>query len=440
MINNYKVKKVNNEEILYIYINLDNEFAKENLKDKKQKLDKIIKEYLKQNKINFKGTKVAIIAGGMLIGTIALKAPNTKKTTVANIDNYVVSLIDENILDNEIELMKEVEEDNNKEQKVISKEVVKEEKTESEKNSSMSKNNNTNNHPKSKSSTVSSQTTKTETNNTKEEVKEVKDNKVYVTIKRSSGLITNIELEEYLIGVVGAEMPASFDEEALKAQAIIARTYAINTLNKGKILTDNSSTQNYKDNSELKKMWSSSYNTYYQKVKNAVSKTEGIYLTYNGQIIDAVYHSTSNGQTEDAKYVWGNSKPYLVSVESPYDTNNKSFSYDKFMAYEELSKILKTEINQDTEINILSYTTGKRVEKIEIADKIYTGVEIRTLLTLRSADFEITKEDNGINFKTKGYGHGVGLSQYGANGMAKAGYNYEQILKHYYKGVKLTKI
>ena len=272
----------------------------------------------------------------------------------------------------------------------------------------------------------------------KQEIKE--DNKNYITIKRSNGLITNLEIEEYVIGVVGAEMPASFDEEALKAQAVIARTYAVSSLNKGKILTDNSSTQNYKDNEELKKMWGNNYNKYYQKVKNAVDDTKGIYLTYNGQIIDAVYHSTSNGQTENAKYVWGTSKPYLVSVDSTYDTSNKSFNYEKFIAYADLSKKLNMEINFDTNFNIISKTAGNRIDKIQINDKTYTGVELRNLLGLRSADFEITKEENGINFKTKGYGHGVGLSQYGANGMAKAGYNYQEILTHYYTGVKLTKI
>ena len=107
---------------------------------------------------------------------------------------------------------------------------------------------------------------------------------------------------------------------------------------------------------------------------------------------------------------------------------------------DDLTKTLKIEINKDTNINIISKTSGDRVDKISFNDKIYTGIEIRTILKLRSADFDITKEENGISFKTRGYGHGVGLSQYGANGMAKAGSNYEQILKHYYKGVKLTKL
>ena len=233
-------------------------------------------------------------------------------------------------------------------------------------------------------------------------------------------------------------MPASFSEQALMAQAIIARTYALKSLENNKTLTDNSTTQNYKDNSELRKVWGSSYDFYYSKIKNAVLNTKGIYLTYNGKIIDAVYHSTSNGYTEDAKNVWGNSFPYLVSVESPYDSTNKNFESQKFFTYEEISSKLKINITEETNFSILSYTSSSRVENIEIDGNIYTGLQIRNILGLRSTDFQIEKSDTGIIFITKGYGHGVGLSQYGANGMAKNGYSYDQILKHYYKGITIN--
>ena len=418
MINNYEIKLINNEEVLYLYLNLDNEFGK-NISNKSKKLNNVIKDYLKKNKINFKGSKIAIVVGGLLIGTLILDRPVNNESKVS-IDNYTISLIESY---NPVEEVIKIDEVIEEETKVESK------KKTPIKNTETSKNND-------KSVTTSKKTsTYSDENKTN-----IKESNTYVTIKRNNGLITQIELEEYVIGVVGAEMPASFNIEALKAQAIIARTYAINTLNKGKILTDDSSTQNYKDESELKKMWNSNYETYYKKIKSAVESTKGVYLTYNGEIIDAVYHSTSNGQTEDAKYVWGNNKPYLVSVDSPYDTTNKSFNYEKFIAYSSLTDIFKMEIDINSEFNILSKTSSNRVDKISINDKIYTGVEIRTLLQLRSTDFEINKEENGISFKTKGYGHGVGLSQYGANGMANSGFNYEQILKHYYTGVKLTKI
>ncbi|MBR6113235.1 MAG: stage II sporulation protein D, partial [Bacilli bacterium] len=285
--------------------------------------------------------------------------------------------------------------------------------------------------------TTNSSTTKQE-NKIEEETKIEEQNKTYVNVKRSNGQVLTLELEEYVVGVVAAEMPAAFHEQALMAQSVIARTYALKAIQKGQVLTDNESTQSYKSNDELKLKWGSSYNTYYNKIKNAVSSTEGIYLTFNGTYIEAVYHSTSNGRTEDSSNVWGNSFPYLVSVESEYDSLNPSFISEKTITYQELSSKLGIDINTDTEFNIISKTSGNRVETLQIDGKDYNGVQFRNLLALRSADFDITKTDTGITFTTRGYGHGVGLSQYGANGMAKAGYSYEQILKHYYKGVTIN--
>ena len=433
MINGYEIKKINNEEILYLYLDIDKEFGR--IKSKKQALNKEINEYLRNNNIDFKGKTIAIVASGLVIGSLMFNKP-VNKYDIGKLDNYVISLnLDEDIISSS-NVLEEIKEEKTSSNVVVENNDIKEEKINN------SKNNVSNTSIKKESTVNNSNVVKTEENQEDEkivnEVKDDKDNKTYVTIKRSSGLITSIELEEYVIGVVGAEMPASFNVEALKAQAIIARTYAINTLNKGKILTDNSSTQNYKDNNELKKMWGNSYNTYYQKIQSAVSSTNGMYLTYNGSIIDAVYHSTSNGKTEDSVYVWGNEKPYLKSVDSSYDIINKSFNYEVFLAYSEISNKLNMEINQNSNIEILSYTTSGRVEKISINEKIYSGVELRTLLRLRSTDFEIIKEDNGVSIKTKGYGHGVGLSQYGANGMANNGYSYEKILKHYYTGVNIT--
>ena len=412
MINGYVIRKVYNEEILYLDISFDNEFAKLSSKNKKIKLDKLVNDYIKKNNIKFKGVTVALLTSGMLMGYVIINNPQSH-SSVNNIDKYTTSIVQNNnedimVSNNDFEI-----ENISKESENVIKET----------NKKTSNANTTKSIVSNKNS--NKEDSKIEVKTEKDIVNDEKDSKNYITIKRSNGLITNIELEEYVIGVVGAEMPASFNEEALKAQAVIARTYAVSVLNQGKILTDTSSTQNYKDNSELKKMWGSNYDKYYEKIKNAVNDTKGI--------------STSNGQTENAEYVWGTSKPYLVSVDSPYDTTNKSFYYEKFIAYADLTKAFNMEINEDTKINIISRTVGERVEKISIDNKTYTGIEIRTLLGLRSADFEIIKNENGINFKTKGYGHGVGLSQYGANGMAKAGASYEQILTHYYTGVKLTK-
>ena len=243
-----------------------------------------------------------------------------------------------------------------------------------------------------------------------------------------------------MTGVVAAEMPASFSLDALKAQAVLARTYALKAMKTGKTLTSSNATQNYKTTLELKNMWGGSFDTYFYKVKRAVDDTKGLYLSYNNDFIEAVYHSTSNGYTEDSSYVWGNSFPYLVSVESIYDNTNQSFYMETFLSYEDLSSKLNDLITYDTEFSIISYTTSGRVDKISINNNIYSGIKLREKLGLRSTSFEIEKNSAGVVFKTKGYGHGVGMSQYGANGMAKNGYNYKDILTHYYPGTILKNI
>lgn len=430
MIYDYEINKERNEEILYLYFDFSFEFAKLNSKNKKKTVNKMIDDFLKNNKINFKGKKIAIIISGILVATVALNNyNNVDLNKEIEYPNYTITLVDKTpeIKNEEVK---------SEEKKEEIKEVVQVTKTEQNTKKEQNKNNNNTN----KVQSVNKNNTKKETIEVveKEELKE-DVNATYVTINRKNGTVLNLELEEYVIGVVGAEMPAAFSNEALKAQAVIARTYALNAIDNNKPLTDDSSTQNYKSNDELKKMWGSSFNTYYEKIKKAVESTKGMYLTYDGKIIDAVYHSTSNGKTEDAKYVWGNSMPYLIPVESPYDNTNKTIIYDKYISYEELSNKLGIDFNKDTNIEIVSKTTGDRVETLNIADLSYTGVDIRNILGLRSADFKINKDDNGITFTTTGFGHGVGLSQYGANGMAKNGYNYEAILKHYYTGVTLVK-
>lgn len=427
MIYDYEIKKVKNEKVLYLYFDFSSEFANLKKSKSKKKINKVIEDYIKENKIRYTGQKIAIVVGGIMVATIAFNS--YKKEIPANEFNYQNYSI--NVIDNNYKYENNVNE--------LEKETVKEEKTNKKAEQKPGE--------KASNKTVSSvkKPTATKSPTIKKEIPKVENKdqdeskKTYVTINRRNGIVLNLELEEYIIGVVGTEMPAAFSLEALKAQAVIARTYTLNAIGNNKPLTDDSSTQNYKSNDELKKMWGSSFNTYYEKIKKAVDSTKGEYLMYQGKIIDAVYHSTSNGKTEDAKYVWGNSMPYLISVESPYDNTNKTIIYDKYITYEELSKKLGIDFNKDTNIEITSKTAGNRVEILNIAELSYTGVDIRNILGLRSADFKINKDDNGITFTTTGYGHGVGLSQYGANGMAKNGYNYEAILKHYYTGVTLVK-
>ena len=404
MISNYEIKEYKGEEILYLYFDIDSEFGVfKNIGNLKEK----IKEFIKNNKIAFKGSTVAIIVSGMLLGNVILD--NKPEMNVTTVDNNIVEVINNPIEDLETTLEKVLE----GEEKIKKEEVVKEEKI------------------------ITPILEPINPVINKPVTKEVVDNNIYVNVKRKSGIVT-LELEEYVIGVVASEMPASFNIEALKAQAILARTYALKSKQNNRTLTDNSSTQNYKDNNELKNMWGSNYSTYYNKVLNAVDSTKGMYLSYNGNYIEALYHSTSNGKTESSINVWGNDYPYLVSVDSTYDNTNPSFIKEQTISYETLSSKLKMEVNNETEFNILNKTIGDRVASIEVNGKTYKGTDFRNLLGLRSADFEIEKNDTGVIFKTKGYGHGVGMSQYGANGMAKNGYDYRSILLHYFKGVSIS--
>lgn len=393
MIVRYEIVKDNKEERLILYLDYNFEFARIGKNEKKSLEDKIIK-YIKDNKIIFNGTTITLIVGGIIAGNIYLNPITIENTKI----EYNKPQIEEK------DTIKNIEDkDSNK--------IEKQEKSSSEAEVS------------------------TEDNNSKDV-----DTNTYINIRRSNGEYLTLELEEYIIGVVGYEMPASFNEEALKSQAVIARTYALKSLSRGITLTDNNTTQGYKSNTELQSMWGGSYNTYYNKVRNAVQSTKGEYLSFNGEYIDAVYHSTSNGKTESSVNVWGNYYPYLVSVDSLYDTCNPSFQKDSFITYQEISTRLGISIDSNTNFNILSYTSGNRIDSIEINNQILTGIELRNKLGLRSADIEILKNDNGIIFRTRGYGHGVGLSQYGANGYANNGYSYKDILRHYYTGVMISKM
>ena len=172
--------------------------------------------------------------------------------------------------------------------------------------------------------------------------------------------------------------------------------------------------------------------------QNAVRSTENIVVTYQGSLIDAVYHSTSNGKTEDAVHVWGNSVPYLKSVESSWDRNASSYLRTEEKELSALLMLLGIDLSDENSIEIISRNNSGRVSNVRIGNKNYSGVELRNLLGLRSADFDLEVQNNKVIITTRGYGHGVGMSQYGAKGMAENGYNYQQILRHYYQGITLS--
>ena len=261
---------------------------------------------------------------------------------------------------------------------------------------------------------------------------EENEESMYVSVSRSDGDI-QVELEEYVIQVVGSEMPASFDLEALKAQAIASRTFVVSRKLK---VDDSTKTQAYQSDEQFRNKWKDNYDTYLTKIKEAVYETEGMVMKYDGEIVRALFHSCSNGHTANSNEYYTSKIPYLVSVESPYDIEvNTNF--------EKNVEIDKTEIINkigDWDIEVLSWYDSGYVKDVRVGNEIMSGKDIREKLGLRSSCFEVLIKRNTVEFITYGYGHGVGMSQYGAQGMALNGYNYEDILKHYYTGVEISSI
>ncbi len=252
--------------------------------------------------------------------------------------------------------------------------------------------------------------------------------------------VSSLDLEEYVIGVVAAEMPASFHEEALKAQAIAARTYALYKMKhatKDYDVIADVSNQAYINEDKMKEKWKDEFSIYYKKIKEAVLDTKDVVMTYDGEVIISYYFAMSNGNTEDVSSVFGENKDYLKSVDSSWDKSVNN--------YEVINTFLKKDfcnklgIDGDIVVNTIKRTNTGRVETIVINGKSFKGTSFRQLLGLRSTDFDIYIKDN-VKITTRGYGHGVGMSQYGANAMARLGNTYEEILKYYYQNVSLEKV
>lgn len=275
---------------------------------------------------------------------------------------------------------------------------------------------------------------------TKQQIKDQKEKNIYIKINKNNNIET-LNLEDYIVGVVAGEMPASFNEEALKAQAIVSRTYAMYKIKNFDNTYDVETTtddQVYNSVSEMQEKWESDFDLYYDKIKKAVSSTKNLVMKINGDVFKSYYFAMSNGYTEDSKMVFGEST--INSVSSPWDNESvNKFKVDTQFTTNEIKDKLNITSN-DLNISIISRDKTNRVEKISVNGKIYTGVEFRHALTLRSTDFEITKNNDNYIITTKGYGHGVGMSQYGANGMANENYKYDEILKYYYQNIEITTI
>lgn len=262
-------------------------------------------------------------------------------------------------------------------------------------------------------------------------------------LDESTNTITEKNLEDYIIGVVAAEMPASFETEALKAQAIAARTFAMykkETRNLDYDLIIGTKDQAYQDNQALLKKWGINFFPNYLKIREAVNDTRGQVLTYEGNIINAFYFSMSNGYTENSELVFQQDLPYLNSVSSEWDNASiTNYEFTKTMTKEEFCNALAISC-ETIEIKDIVRSDANRILNITINDQVFVGTVVRSKLGLRSTDFDIIVNDTTVSITTRGYGHGVGMSQYGANGMAKEGYSYEEILKHYYQNTEITKL
>ncbi len=252
------------------------------------------------------------------------------------------------------------------------------------------------------------------------------------------GTWVEMDFEDYLLGAVLAEMPAGFEPEALKAQAVAARTYAQRAVLMGKhgdgsVCGSFSCCQAYITPED-----------YYaaggtldavDKVRAAVNATQGLVLTYGGQLIEATYFSCSGGRTEDALAVWGTDVPYLQAVDSPGEEEAPVYTDAVFYTWQELCRRLEVE---EPTIGELKRTDGGGVDRVEIGGKTFRGTQLRSLLGLRSTAFTLEPGTDGLTIRTRGYGHRVGMSQYGADAMALTGSDYREILAHYYPGTSLA--
>ena len=297
--------------------------------------------------------------------------------------------------------------------------------------------------------------------NSEETVKQQEqyDYQKYKTIKllhQESGQVEELNIDEYLYGVVSSEMPANYEIEALKAQAVVARTYTIYQIihNSGKhenadICDNFNCCQAWISKDERMAKWSAEEaESNWNKILEAVNSTSGKIITYNGEPINAFFHANSGGITESSLNIWGGiDYPYLKSVETAGEEGYTQYSSEVVYSKEELINKIKEkypdceiDFSQENCIQIIEYTTSSRVKTIKFGNIEMAGTEARTILGLKSTNFTFIIEGDNIKFSVTGYGHGVGMSQTGADALAKTGSNYEEIIKHFYTDVEIIEV
>ena len=297
------------------------------------------------------------------------------------------------------------------------------------------------------------QTTSNKVGNTQKSDSDTPEENVITVFLSDTKKNLTVSEFEYVCGSVAAEMPLMYHEEALKAQAIACYTNSLrlkNSKNKSAIngadISDNPAThQGYLTREERKEKWGDDYQKYESKLETIVKAVESEYLTYNGEYCLCAFSAICTGTTESAENVWGEKIPYLVSVKSSGDTlspqysSTNTFTKSQFISImKDLGVSINSKANLEETIGKSKISKAGTVLKIEINKKSLTGEQIRSAFSLRSSAFKITATENEVTFKVSGYGHGVGMSQYGADYMARQGSTYDEILKHYYKGSEIT--
>ena len=274
-----------------------------------------------------------------------------------------------------------------------------------------------------------------------------------VRVRMEDGTAATLTLADYLWRVVAAEMPASFEREALRAQAVTARTYTLYQMGIGTnpnhpeadMCTDIACCQAYLDPDQAAANWGDGASAYAAKITDAVSSTDGQAIFYEGALIDAVFFSSAAGRTLDAVEVWGGSVPYLTGVESPEGGEVPNYHTTVAVSLEDFRETFLAQYPQadlsgapSGWFQSLRPTSSGGVNTVEVGGVVVKGSELRSLFGLRSAHFTVTAGAEGVTFSVTGYGHGVGMSQYGANAMARAGASWQEILEHYYTGVTIA--
>ncbi len=291
---------------------------------------------------------------------------------------------------------------------------------------------------------TNTRTAQTDSQNLQELPKKNTENQTVKIKLTNQNKTVTLSLEDYLFGVVAGEMPALYEPEALKAQAVCAYTFlqwrAKENTDKEYDITDNYKVdQCYITKEECQNRWGSKATEYETKIREAIRAVNGEALTYNGELILSVYHSLSGGSTESAKNVWGKDYPYLQAVSSIGD----KLANDYITTYSATADQIKSEFGVTLPSGLKgSFTDFKRTESgyvksVKIGGKEFNGSDVREALSLKSTNFTVSLKDGIFTFTVYGYGHGVGMSQNGANYMAKQGSDYKEILSHYYKGCKI---